>query len=622
MAKTKAIPPFQSTLPALVRKLESNYIIGTTTISKYVSFNMLDTLNQIDAYINSQHISGETDSQGREKPFFNIGIAARNIWHRATDLDRKDIKIKATKGKDVIDAFLATVYLQNWMRKLNFGVFLNEWGRTLATYGSAVTKFVVNSMGLNCLNIPWNRLIVDAVDFEGNVKIEIIELTEAQLKQRKGYNKQIVENLISAIKTRETVDRKRKDNNNYYIKLYEVHGDLPVSYLTGDDEDANEYTQQMHVISFLAQKGNKDFDDFTLASGREDEDPYTITHLIKEDGRSLAIGAVEHLFQSQWMTNHTAKSIKDQLDLASKLIFQTSDGSFVGQNALSAIEHGQILIHAINQPLSTVPNQSHDIASLQSFSESWKELGNEITGISEAMLGKNPPADTAWHQTEAVLGESKMLFDIMKENKGLAIIDMMRNFILPYIKQKDMDNAEEIAATLESYDIQRIDSMYIKNVATNHINNHIIDTVLSGGQVSPDDQAAMTATAQGQVQDSLAQAPGRRFFSPSEVRGPTWKEQFKDLEDELEIDVTGEGEDTQAILTTLNTALQVVMNPAFAANKQAQFIVNRILEETAVLSPLQLQDMPQPSPIQQTPQAPGTASASGSGGAGTLPSNQ
>lgn len=589
--------PYQSSLPELVRKLETNYNVGFTTISKYVSFDMLKTLNTVDAYINSKHISGETDSLGREKPFFNIVIAARNIWFRATDLDRKDIKIKAGKSKDTIDAFLATVYVHDWMKKNRFGVFLNEWGKTLATYGSAVTKFIKNSDGLNCINVPWNQLIVDPIDFENNVKIEVIELTEAQLRQRKGYNKAAVKSLIDTIQSRRTIDKKRKDNRNYYIRLYEVHGELPLAYLTGKDKDADEFVQQMHVVSFVGTKGTNDFDDFTLVSGRESKDPYMITHLIKEDGRTLGIGAVEHLFESQWMVNHTAKNIKDQLDLASKLIFQTADGSFVGQNALSAIESGDILIHANDMPLEQVGNNSHDISALQSYGEMWKSLGNEITGISEAMLGVAPKADTAWHQTEAVLNESKELFDIMKENKGLAIEDMLRIHILPYIKNTDMAHSDEIAATLESYDIEKIDSMYIKSKSTTLVNKKIIDSFKKGISINPQQQAGMMSQAQQSIQDSLQTLGGKRYFKPSEISDKTWKEQFKDLAMEAEIDTTNESEDTQMVLTTLTTVLKTIAsNPQILQDPNARMIFNKILSETAVLSPLQIQDIQQPAP--------------------------
>ena len=61
----------QETAPQIVRRLESEYTRGSITQSKYVNFDMWDTINRIEAYLNSKHTSGETDSLGREKPFFN-----------------------------------------------------------------------------------------------------------------------------------------------------------------------------------------------------------------------------------------------------------------------------------------------------------------------------------------------------------------------------------------------------------------------------------------------------------------------------------------------------------------------------------------------------------------------
>lgn len=175
----------QNNVAELVRKNESDFINGTTTISKYVDFSLSENLDKIDAYINSKHITGEKDSMGRDKPFFNIVTAAINIWFRATDIDRKNIKVKATKSTDVFADFLATIHLQDWMRRDNFGAFLNEWGRTLARYGSAVVKFIETEGKLHSMVVPWNRLIVDPIDFGNDVVIEVLELTPAQLKKEK-----------------------------------------------------------------------------------------------------------------------------------------------------------------------------------------------------------------------------------------------------------------------------------------------------------------------------------------------------------------------------------------------------------------------------------------------------
>lgn len=243
------------TIYDLVRKAEQNDQQGSTTISKYVTFDMRENIEKIDAYLNSKHISGDTDDMGREKPFFNIVTAAVNIWYRATDIDRKNIRIKASKAGDTVLSFLGTVHLQQWMRKSNFGQFLNEWGRSLVRYGSTVIKFVEKDGELYAEVIPWNRLIVDPIDFDANPRIEVLELTPAQLRKREGYDQEIVEKLIETKVTRETMEGQNKDNRSEYIKIYEIHGELPLSFLTGKDKDDDTYVQQMHVISFVEGKG-------------------------------------------------------------------------------------------------------------------------------------------------------------------------------------------------------------------------------------------------------------------------------------------------------------------------------------------------------------------------------
>jgi len=587
----------QTNICDLVRKNEQDYITGKTTISKYVDWSLKDNVETIDAYLNSKHTSGLTDSQGREKPFFNIVTAASNVWYRATDIDRKDIRVKPTKRKDTVEAFLATIHLQAWMRKVNFGQFLNDWGRVLARYGTAVSKFVTIDGVLYPMVIPWNRLIVDSVDILSNPIIEVLELTPAQLKSRVGYDQDMVNSLLDATTARQTLDRNRKDNKDGYIKLYEIHGELPLSYLTGKESDERTFVQQMHVVSFVESKEKGEYDDFTLASGKE-KNPYEVTDLIKEDGRSMAIGAVEHLFEAQWMMNHTTKAIKDQLDLASKLVYQTADANFIGQNVLSAVENGDILIHNVNQPLTQLNNTSHDITSLQNFGNQWKSLGNEIVGISDSMLGNNPPSGTAWRQTEALLQENHSLFEIMTENKGLSLESIMRTHIIPHIKSK-MDTKEEIVMTLSDYDISKIESSYIKNQAIRESNRMIKEQVLNG-------KIAQQPNLEGiktKLQEDLKEQGDYRFFKPSEIDDKTWKEVFKDLEMDVEVEITGESSNKQANLTSLNTLFTTLTNlQGRPMTPEQKLVFGEILTSTGTISPVQIASLEsQPQPQQPNP---------------------
>lgn len=575
-----------------VRELEQDYISGTGTLmSEYVTTDLYTDINTIYAYLNSKHISGSQDSLGRDKPFFNIVLASRNIWFRATDIDRKNIVLTPTKIKNTIGAFLLSVHLQDWMRKEKFGQFLNSWGLELAGFNSSVVKFIEKEGRLIASVVPWSRLIVDQINFADNCKIELLDLTEAQLYER--YDEDKVKAFCEAFKARETTSKKKRDNKNHYYKVYEVHGKFALSNLTDKDKDDKDYVQQMHVVSFVASKEKGKWDEFTLYRGREEKDPYMLTSLLPATDGSISLdGSVKNLFEAQWMMNHTSKAIKDQLDLASKLIFQTADGNFVGQNALFAIESGDILIHQNNMPLTQLNNNSHDITSLQNFGAQWKQLSSELNGISEAMLGVSPKAGSAWRQTEALLQESYSLFEIMTENKGLALEDMLRTFILPFLMKK-MNHAEEVAATLDMYGIKQIEAKYIKNQVNKERNRQINAKALNEGVFEEPDVAQIEAD----IKERLSSTGNQRFFAPDKIN---WKEEFKGLETDIEIDITGESKDVQQVLTTLNTALVTVMNPNYATNKKAQFIVDKILTATGQVSPLELstiQEDPIPSPL-------------------------
>lgn len=585
---------FSNPVGEYVRKLENDFVNGTVTKSKYVEESPFEDITKIEAYLASKHTSGLTDSLGREKPFFNIGLAARNIWFRATDIDRKHVAIQ---HRNALVALVAKIYLQDWMNRNYFGQFLNAWGLNLAAYNESVVKFVEQGGELKCMVVPWSKLLFDPIDFVGNPKVEVLELTPAQLRKRVNYDQKIVEKLLGATSVRKTLEKQQKDNKDDYIKLYEVHGEFPLSYLTGKEKDKDDYVQQMHVVSFVASKEDGEFDDFTLYSGKEAKDPYMLTALLPEvDGSVGFNGAIKNLFDAQWMQNHSIKSIKDHLDLASKLIFQTSDGNFVGQNALTAIEQGDILIHKQGQPLAQLNNSSHDITNIQNFQNQWKVLSNEINGISEAMLGQNPPSGTAWRQTQALLNESHSLFEVMTENKGLAIEMMLREYILPHIKRK-LKNTKELVAALEDNDIRKIDGMYLKKRSIEMANEEIKRMVREERRVpNSQEQIQITQGITQKLQEGLAMNGNIRTLKPSEVGDKTWADIFKDLEWDAKVNIVGEAMNDKDMLDTIVSMLQIIgNNPQALQNPAFALPFNRALALTGAVSPVEFDQVAQES---------------------------
>ena len=592
----------------IVQQAEQDYLTEKTDISEHVEFSLKETVDTIEAYVNSKHTSGLVDSMGREKPFFNIVTAAENIWYRATDIDRRNIRIKADHMKDVLSAFIATLKLREWMRGNkkdtdNFGMFLNKWGRTLARYGSAIPKFIEVDGDLKVTDTPWNRLILDNVSYNNTPLIEIREYTPGQLLKHKGYDKAVVKELLDELTTRENPDGDQKDNKADFVRVYHVHGELPNALMLDDttqavDAEWDSYSLQFHAVSYVEVEngGKKTRKDFSLQKGKLSKEQYVETHLIPEDNRVIGRGSVENLFDAQWMTNHSAKTIKDQLDITSKIIFQTADGNYLNLNVLSAIEQGDILIHEQNSELTQVNNTGHDITSLQSFKEQWKELAKEITSTPDVLSGKTLPSGTAWRQAGIIREESHSLYEIMIENKGLYIEKMMREHILPFIRKK-LKNKDEIVATLESADINFIDPIYIKS-ATERTNKRAVIDSLMEGQLPVDVSQEETEL---EVEDSLRQLGATRGFRPDEIDQKTWDEIFDGFVWDVEVEVTSENTEKEATMTTLTTVLQTIAtNPNILSDPAMKLLFNKILEETGRISPIELQSLPTP-PQQQAP---------------------
>lgn len=603
----------------IVRKMESDYTSGNTQLSKYVEHDMFETLNKIEAYLNSVHTSGPEDGLRRPKPFFNIVTAARNIWYRATDIDRKNIRIKADSLANYITAFAAQMKLNLWMKKARFGVFLNEWGRNLATYGSAVTKFVEKDGELHCINVPFNRIICDSVDFENNVKIEVLEYTPAQLRKQKGYDQEMVKAILEDLSPRESLSKTKKDNKSNYIKVYEVHGELSMAQYkeskgqAATEEDEDTFAQQMHVVCFTSSKpsgrGNhsKDYKDYTLYSGLEKQDPYMITSLIKEDGRTLGIGAIEHLFEAQWMVNHTAKQIKDTLDFTSLLILQTSDATLVGKNVLNSLVTGDILVYDRNNDPNGLQqlNNQHDITQISSFNAMWQNVGKEQSATPDAIRGNTQPSGTAYRLQQLITNESHSLFELMTENKGLAIEDMFRKFIGPHLKTQ-LDTKEELVDVLDSQGVTQFDAMYVPNEAIRRENKVKIKTVLSGQPYyGPDGTNSPEA-----VQKELSIQGNRRGLTPGDV---TWKEAFKDFEMEVEVDPTHESEEVVEALTSLATTFQTIASlGGRPMSTDERLVFNTLMEKAGTISPLQLSNAQSQAQAQVQPQVQTQAPIGGS----------
>lgn len=563
----------------IIKKQEDNLLHGKSIkIGKYAEHNHTEKISTISAYLNNQHISGKTDSKEREKPFLTLGLQFAYNWYKLTDISRKHIKFRASNLKQRLKALVATLLFRDWMNKHNFGQWLNKWGWTLSCYGSAVSKFVEKNGELIPTIVEWDKMICDPIDFTNNPKIEKLYFTPAQLRQQP-YDKEKIEEAIKNYKEiRETLDQQDIDVSSEYIGIYEIHGNLPLSLLTDREEDDNDYRQQMHIV-FMHKNRDKEDINIPLYRGKEEKDPYIISHLLEQDGRTLSIGAIESSFDHQWMVNDMAKKTLDQLEIASKLAVQTSDTRFTGKNYLEDFDNGFIAVYEEGKPLTPINNQSHDIPVMLQFLELFKQNGREATGSYESITGQTMPSGTPYSLGAMLNQEARGLFEMFRENKSLALEQIIRTYVIPHFK-KTLKTTDELVAILSGEELEEFDELTLPARLGEQLKS-----LLQAGIPSREQLMAMT-----EMEGT------RRAIRPSDNKDKTWKDYFKDFEMDILVDIAGENHDKQATLLSLDTLLQrMSADPQAFTPEDRRKVMNKIIDEigTDVFSPLQLKGIPQ-----------------------------
>jgi hypothetical protein len=211
------------------------------------------------------------------------------------------------------------------------------------------------------------------------------------------------------------------------------------------------------------------------------------------------------------------------------------------------------------------------------------------------MMGEQK-SGTAWRQTEALLQESHSLFELMTENKALYLEEIIKKYYVPFIK-KQLSNKDEVVATLSDYGIKEIEKRFIKNRA---IEMSIAKNLENLADFSKPFEPTTPDQVAPELQSQMQQTGVQRFIKPDEIGQKTWADILKDIEWDLEIDISGEQRDMQSVMTTLNTLyMALVQDPTKA--EAARLVLSKILENTGVVSPVEIQSL---ETSQQQPQQP------------------
>jgi hypothetical protein len=514
------------------------------SIMEGLDFSQSKTLQMCEFYSNSKYLGGDFDELGRIKPFYNIVNFRVTLAKVATDMDIKDIQISADNPQHQVKAMLLNSEAYEWMKEADFSTTLNKLGYKRAKYGGVIVKKVENKGKLKIEVVDWRNVFTDQVDILGNPIVECHYMTPVQLKAKEGSWDNVKE-ALEEIKTVNLLAKKSEDKINR-IKVYEVHGEFPISELKEAKEeeilDGDEYTykNQVYFVGIIGEK------QYYFFAEQEKESPYDYLPWEEMEGRALGRGVIEDSEQSQIWTNHSVINENNAMDLAGKVVMKTNSKK-VGQNIME-IDNGKIFELGDGEDLNPVNLTPSALGNFQNQISLWRDQVDNATGAFDSITGEQPPSGTPYSQTVFLNQVASRPYDYRIEEQGIFINRIFSKWVLPYLIKKLYK--EHILVSDYSVDeLEVIDQAFTK-----YANKIIIDEVLAlpmDGSVPPPTQDSYNKTLSN-LKSGIKGSGNKRYIEIPEGY-------FDDVEPKITIVSTNEQRNKAVMLQSLSSVLQTVI---------------------------------------------------------------
>lgn len=527
---------------------------GNVKIIDGLTYNAKETLRKVIFYTESKYISGEKDSRGKAKPFYNIVNFRVNVATRATDIDTKDIQIVADEPQFMPMSFLLQKEVYNWMKDINFAKTLNEMGSTRAKYGHLLIKNCMdedNEMKIEV--VDWRNVIVDPSN-PADVVIEKHFLSDSELAEKEGVWDYVTDCI--------NIARKSEDGK---LEVLEVTGWMPESLSPNGGSEYDFKIQKFFIV--MNKKQTK-----VLYHEFLDEFPYKELAWEKINGR-LGRGIVEDGFEAQRWVNDAVVKEKEAMELGSKLIFTSTDPE-IQNNILSDVDNGQIIKRTQGTDLTTVNTITNNLPEFQRLRDAWDNQLERTTSTFNAITGETMPSATAFRSVAIQNQEATSMFDYRREEMGIFLVEVFTDWVIPYLIKK-FNRKHILAAEFSAEELEAIDTSY----ANYRANEEAMKIIESGTPVYAEDYAKIVEAEK----ELLRKNKQIRFLDIPKGFYGNWKPK-------VTIVTTGEQKNKAVVLESLNNVLLTVAQaPQILTDKTLSQVFAKILEVSGSgISPISL----------------------------------
>jgi hypothetical protein len=314
------------------------------------------------------------------------------------------------------------------------------------------------------------------------------------------------------------------------------------------------------------------------------------------EGRRLGRGFAEALFDNQIAENEAENLERRGLFFKALQIYQTRDDTVGGRNILTDVENGDIL--KVSSELLLAPKDNTDLAAFNATRSRWTKNTEQKTFSFDIARGEDLPSRTPLGVANLSVGMVASFFETKREILGEFWRYLFIEDIIPSFKKQN-SKAHTLSVAKTAQGLDRVLRAYAKNV----INKKAYDYAIgNGGGYFPSEEERKAE------EDRIIQELASNKVTIFDIK----ENAYKDVEILLDMIVTGEQIDTNAIKQTLQFAMQLLAtNPNILRDKVTRTSFFKMLELQGV-SPVDLamlDDMAEANPMPQAPLQPGGSAA-------------
>lgn len=558
-----------------INTIKDNYENGTIELVEGLEFSQKNTIKRIEYILNSKYESGDFDSRGKKKPFFNTSKFRLNIAIRATDFDTKDIQVVGEDtAENYVRAMILREELRDWMDEVNFAKTLNDMGTTRASHGGVIAKRIIKDGQLH-IEVPvWKNTVSDPVDIASGTKMEKHYMNMVDIQSKKEVWKFLEDEWDEVVKVFKKVNGKNFTTADKVCVL-EIEGAFPNSYLEyeGETDFDEEYSLQRHIVLCGADEQPV----CCLHSEEKKETDYKYLSWFRVAGRALGVGVIEDGFESQLAMNDIAIRQKQILEYVSKIVYKTDDTNLANNNLLDT-DNGFIVQLSEGRDISLLNSTPNSFPILTELVQQWDSQYERVSSTFDAVSGESMPSGTPFRAVAIQNQEASSLFQYRKEEFGIFVEEIMNDWVLPFLAKKI--NKEHIlrSENFSPEELSAIDEAF----KTYQANQEVISSALNG-----------KVTTWEEYQD-LKQNLGKVIASTNKSRFlEVPKDYFKDFKGKVKVITTGEQVNKAVVFESISNIIALVgQNPAILQDPVLSKLFGKIVEMAGIgISPAEIANM-------------------------------